>query len=71
MGEGRDLGHVGDRDHLVAVAEERHLASDRDGDLAAHVRVDLVEDHQGMRSWSARALFTASMTRDISRSRRR
>ena len=47
MGEGRDLRHVGDRDDLVSVAEEGHLAADRSGDFAADIGVDLVEDHQG------------------------
>ena len=55
-----------DDQHLVPLAQRPHLARDRVRDLAAHVRVDLVEHQQRHGVLIGQRAFTASITRLIS-----
>ena len=49
VGEGGDLGEVGDAEDLALAAKRTHFFADGMGDLAADIGVDFVEDEQANR----------------------
>jgi hypothetical protein len=63
VGVGRQLGEVGDAQHLPTAGEPGELAPDLERDGAPDAGVDLVEHHDGVASTSASASRTASATR--------